>query len=230
LPLTWNTYRVTIASRERIVGGIPIVPEGADRADIYEKWARGQGVEQDPDFEEPLHAALAVDPDMPVALAEEDVQGLETGFRHDAGGIYIEARQLKALLREAAQRLGLIKTKRGARQVIQHDLHVRALDGSQKLRLHDATTMEVLTAPTGKDRRPISVVTRQGPRTSIKRFDYVADAIILAELRVLAGGVGDGILGEQELRAMLELGQELGLGADRSQGEGTFDVVEFDAH
>jgi hypothetical protein len=39
---TWNRYRVVIRFEDRLVGGIPIVPEGAGRADAYESWARGQ--------------------------------------------------------------------------------------------------------------------------------------------------------------------------------------------
>jgi hypothetical protein len=127
---------------------------------------------------------------MPVAVAE--VEGLETGFRQDGQGIYIEARQVKAMLREAAQRLGIIKQVRGARQVVQHDLYVRALDGSQKLRLN-YNGLSVIE-PHGKDQRPISVVTRQGPRTAIKRFEYVTERSVTFDIRLLADGVGDGLL------------------------------------
>jgi hypothetical protein len=211
---SWAKYRTTITIEDRLVGGIPVVPAGADRADAYEQWARGQGVE--PPASEELAGMLAEEDDMPVAVA--DVEGLETGFRSDEEGLYIEARQVKAMLREAAQRLGLIKRTRGLRQVVQHDLHVRATDGSQKLHLGRAE-------PDGRDQRPISVVTRQGPRTAIKRYAYVTQPTLVFDVLVLAGGVGDGLVGPDELRAMLELGGMLGLGADRSQGEGCFRLI-----
>jgi hypothetical protein len=93
----------------------------------------------------------------------------------------METRQVKAMLRESAQRLGITKKVRGSRQVVQHDLHVRALDGSQKLRLG-------VTEPDGKDQRPISVVTRQGPRTAIKRFEYVTERSVTFDIRLLPMG------------------------------------------
>jgi hypothetical protein len=221
MTVKWSSYEVEIQINDRLVGGIPIVPEGAERADAYEAWARGQGVEEAPGFEQTLSEALAEEPDMPVTT--EEVAGLETGFRSDEEGIYVEARQVKAMLKEAAQRLGIIKTVRGSRQVLQHDLIVRSADGGQKLHLG-------LAEPSGKDSRPISVVTRQGPRTAIRRFDYASQPTIRFVVRVLAGGVGDGLVNEEKLRDMLEFGGELGLGADRSQGEGTFTVLSLRAH
>jgi hypothetical protein len=221
MSVQWAEYNVEIRIRDRIIGGIPVIPEGEDRADAYEKWARGQGVEeQDPSYPEPLHEALADDPEMPVTT--EEVEGLETGFRKsDELGVYIEARQVKAMIRESAQRLGLIKDMRGMRQVIQHDLIVRAPDGSQKLPLG-------IAEPSGKDSRPISVVTRQGPRTAIKRFEYATQPTIRFVVRVLRGGVAKDLFGGEQLATVLEFGSELGLGADRSQGEGTFDVVSIE--
>lgn len=229
--ISFYEYDVIIRLRDRLVGGIPVVPEGADRADMYEKWGRGQAIEQDPEFEEPLHAALAEDPDMPVAVAQEDVQGLETGFKRDANGLYIEARQVKAMLREAAQRLGHIKRHKGMRQILQHDLYVRSpLDATQKLYLGRQVA-------DGKEVRPISVITRQGPRTALKRFEYVTQCEIAFRIRILSGGIGEDVFGksqkdrdnkrEEILLSMLELGSELGLGADRSQGEGTFEILAF---
>lgn len=215
---------MTIELEGRLVGGIPVVPEGADRADVYEKWARGQGVEEAPEFEKPLHEVLAADPDMPVDVAVEEIVGPSTGFRADEQGIYIEARQVKAMIREGAQRLGYIQSVRGTRQVIQHDVHVRAVGGrGQKLRfVRDGVA---LTEVDGMDSRPIAVVTRQGPRTTIKRFQYVEDCEISFDVLLLKGGVGDGIVQPEHLQRIFEFGGFLGLGADRSQGEGTFSVV-----
>jgi hypothetical protein len=231
MALQWYEYDCLIKLRDRLIGGIPIIPEGADRADAYEKWGRGQNVENDPEFEQPLAEALAEDPDMPVAVAVEDVQGLETGFKRDANGLYIEARQVKAMLRESAQRLGHIKRNKGFRQILQHDLYVRSpQDATQKLYLDRES-------PDGKETRPISVITRQGPRTALKRFEYVQEVEIAFRIRILAGGIGEEVFGktrkerdsqrEEILLSMLELSCELGLGADRSQGEGTFDVLAF---
>lgn len=216
MTIAWTTYEAEIQFRDRCIGGIPLVTPDQEAAGVYSAWQHGQKVVDDPAFAEPLAAVLAVDPDMPIA--EETGQGFR---RDDEQGLYLEARQVKAMLKEAAQRLGYIKNTRGTRQVLQHDLHVRAVDGSQKLYL-------ARTEPDGVDMRPISVITPQGPRTSLKRFEYVTAATLRFRVKVLAGGLGEGLIGDEQLHDMLELGGELGLGADRSQGEGTFDLVTIE--
>lgn len=225
---SWTKYQAKLKITDRVIGGIPVVSNGADRADAYEAWARGQGI-RPPEYDEnaapELAEKLAEDEDMPVS--EEEIEGLRTGFKKDGQGLYLEARQTKAMLREAATRLGLTKSKRGMRQVVQHDLHVRALDGSQKLRLVSEDG-SALSEPSGTERRAISVITRQGPRTAIKTFDYASGVTVEFEVRVLTNGVADGLLTDSDLREMLELAEWLGLGADRSQGEGTFTLLEFE--
>ena len=219
--MKFDIYDVSI-DVSRIIGGIPVVPEGADRADAYEGWARGAGI--DPENASDLAANLAEEGDMPVVDAADAIEGLMTGFRRDEFGLYIEARQVKAMLREAFQRLGLIKKVRGTRQVLQHDLHVRALrsKNSQKLYLLRGGPV---SEPDGTITRPISVVTRQGPRTALKRTEHLDGVTVQFSVYILKEGVGDGIIGEKELREALELGGWIGIGADRSQGEGTFELT-----
>lgn len=224
MPVKWNEFDVEAVFRDRVVGGIPIVTaaDAEAREKVYAGWMAGQKVDDAPEpGQQPLATALAEDPDMPVA--DPDVpERTGTAFRADEElGLYIEARQVKACLRESAQRLGIIKKVRGARQVLQHDLHVRGLDGTQRIPLGRS-------APDGIEERPISVVTPQGPRTSLKQFEFCRQPTIRFRVRLLAGGVGDGLIDADVLADMLELAGELGLGADRSQGEGTFDVVSID--
>lgn len=214
--IQFREYIAVITFNDRCVGGIPAVDPAA-RIDAYRGWLKGQGIEGDDNAE--LTAKLAGDPDMPTASPDD---ATFIGFRSDENGLYIEARQIKAMLKETAQRLGIVKQVRGSRQVLQHDLHVRGSNGSQKIHLGRGQA-------DGTETRPISVVTPQGPRTSIKAFEYVTGASISFRLLVLAGGVGDGLIGEDDLRKMLELGQYVGIGADRSQGEGTFTLDSFTA-
>ena len=215
--IEWDEYEATIRFEDRLIGGIPVMPAGSD-PQAYEGWLRGQKVENDPSFEKGLAEVLAADSEMPVAVAED--APTEQGFRRGKDGLYVEARQVKAAIKEGSQRLGLLKSVRGMRQVIQHDIHVRALDGTQRLYLARAE-------PDGKDARPISVLTPQGPRQSIKRFEYVNQPEIRFVVRVLKGGIGEGMMTEDLLRDVLELCGSLGLGADRSQGEGTFVLEEL---
>lgn len=215
--IDWNYFDANLRFRERLIGGIPIIPSGADPIAVYQGWLKGQGLDtaDAADLADSLNADETKPPSAP-----DDPQ-LANGFRRtEDGELFIEARQVKALLRESAQRLGIIKQVRGSRQVLQHDIHVRALDGTQRLLLGR-------TEPDGFEGRPISVITPQGPRTSIKRFEYVERAEIAFRVKILAGGVGNGLVDLEKLSDMLELGQDLGLGSDRSQGDGTFDVVSL---
>jgi hypothetical protein len=98
---------------------------------------------------------------------------------------------------------------------------------SQKLHLMrtDANGQwNYITSPDGIDERPISVMTRQGPRTAIKRSEYVLRPFVTFDVCILHDGIGKGIIGPRELAGILDLAQWLGLGADRSQGSGTFSV------
>jgi len=73
------------------------------------------------------------------------------------------------------------------------------------------------------------VVTPQGPRTAIKRVDYVQHVSFSFEVWVLTTAAQEKRhVGEEELKRMLALGQENGLGADRSQGQGKFEVTAFE--
>lgn len=67
-------------------------------------------------------------------------------------------------------------------------------------------------------------MTMQGPRSSLKLFDYIDQPTITFRLRVL----NDGVFKEEMLKSILEYCQENGLGADRSQGFGQFDIVSFE--
>ncbi len=223
----WDRYAVKIAFNERLIGGLPVITSDADPVKAYESWTKGQGVE--PDDASDLAQALAAEGDMPKQdVAVEEIEGMLTGFRRDEDGLYIEARQIKAMIKESAQRLGVIVERRGSRQVLQHDLHVRTLGSRTNQKLHLG-----VAEPSGVDTRPISVVTRQGPRTALKRFEYVNQPTIEFEVRVLAGGVGvtktskEPLIGEEQLAEILDNGQDLGIGSDRSQGEGTFTLLEF---
>ena len=217
--LSWRTFYVKIEFEDRLVGGVPATLSSDDREareKAYQEWVAQQTGEDAP---ESLVNELAEDPDMPVVEI-----GPLNAFKRDEDGIYVEARQVKAMLKEAAQRLGIVVRQRGARQVLQHDLHVRDDLDQRTQKLHPYPSKKDAD---GIDERPISVMTRQGPRTAIKRFEYLEQVQIAFHVKVLKGGVGDNKVTAANLAQMLELGGWLGLGADRSQGAGLFNVVEF---
>jgi hypothetical protein len=66
--------------------------------------------------------------------------------------------------------------------------------------------------------KPISVMTMQGPRTSIKRAEFVENVPLHFTIRVLK----DNLVTVEHIRTLLEYMSVGGIGSDRSQGSGTF--------
>jgi hypothetical protein len=100
-------------------------------------------------------------------------------------------------------------------------MEVKAPDGGDRLYFG-------MMAPHGYEEKPIHVMTAQGPRAALKRFDFVNKPKLSFEVWVLKTAAQETRhIGEDDLVAILTHTQENGCGASRSQGEGKFDVVEF---
>jgi len=191
----WRKYEVELQMRERIVGGIPKDPE------IIEGWLKARGLQD---------VAEATKEEM----ADQITEGAWQGFKSNQHGLYIEARQVKAMLKEAAN---IVR-------------HVIKFKGYMKARLAERVFIRPtrislgVDEPTGTIERPIHVNTRMGPRDALKRCDYVEEAFIAFDMWVL----DDGVLTDAHFEALFEYAGENGLGADRSQGEGQFDCVRLE--
>jgi len=211
-------YEVEEQFRDKVYGGIPKSEE------MIVPWLVGRGVPK------PVAEELAVSISLGIKSKgerQEEVEELEpevskawTGFLSDDEGLYVEARQVKASLKEAANILYRTPAYKrqllGYRQVINHGVFVHP----DKIRL--MKDGEVVKRPDGWDESPIHVMGPRGERTALKRQDYVRNATIIYQIWVTGG-----LLSEHLLKTMLTLNQEQGRGASRSQGAGTFDVKRF---
>lgn len=205
----YDIYQVSIRMRERICGGVPKNP------DLLRGWIAAKTEHNDSTTDEQEKAARE-------GLLEPTEEKSWNGFLSDpTHGLYVESRQVKALFKECATLLRITKEKIGSKQILQHGFEIKGPDHSQRVYLGTKT-------PTAYFEGPIHVQTAQGPRTAIKRVDYVERPTLNFEIWVLQTEPNEKRhLGEKEVRLMLTLGQENGLGADRSQGHGKFDVIEF---
>ncbi len=204
----YDVYTVTITLRDRLCGGTPKNP------DLLRGWIAATTGHDD-------ETTTQQEKDAREALLEPTEERSWNGFRGDTKGLYVEARQVKALFKECATMLRLTTDKRGSKQIFQHGFEVKATDGGDRLHLGTET-------PTAFSEGPIHVQTAQGPRTAIKRVDYVEKASITFEVWVLSTHAGETRhIGEVDVVNMLRFGQENGIGADRSQGNGKFDVTAF---
>jgi hypothetical protein len=120
-----------------------------------------------------------------------------------------ESRSAKA----AKSRFTGIKAKLAERLFVEEDkVYLMRSDGSH------------ITKPDGNEEKPIHIMTTQGPRTALKRFDYVNTPVIKFTLRHM----NDGIVDLELIQVLLEHSAWNGLGADRSQGNGLFTVRSID--
>lgn len=115
---------------------------------------------------------------------------------------------------KAKSRFTGLKSKVAERLFVEEDkIHVKNSEG------------KFIVAPSGNEEKPIHIMTAQGPRTAIKRFDYInAPAVIQFTVRHL----NDKIVDLELLKVFFDYASWNGLGADRSQGNGLFSVRSID--
>ena len=218
----YDRYQIVLHIRERLCGGIPKNP------DLLESFVKAKTGYDDAKTKEQVGELKdAIAPTDPDAAVNEVVDASWNGFASDEKGLYIHARNVKAMFKECASLLRITVDKRGSKQILQHGFEVKGAD-------HPARVYLGRTNPDGQEEGPIHVQTAQGPRTAIKRVDYVEDVMLSFEVWTLKKQNNSDAekkrhIGEDDLKKMLALGQENGLGADRSQGSGKFDVIEFSA-
>jgi hypothetical protein len=212
-------FSVTLQFRNRLFGGIPAVnmadKEGSRT--IMEVWLRQRLGDKLTDEE----LQKEVDKTYDEVFADTEEQTTQT-FKSDEG-LYIEGRQIKALCKEAASRLGFSKAVKGQRPSLRQDLHEALhIDEDVIFVLRDG---QRILEPDGYETACIHVMTAQGPRTAIKRSAYIEPGATVSFTARILNCV---VLKEAHLVDILAFGQDLGLGAQRSQGWGKFEVIGFE--
>ena len=206
----YDKWLVEIVFREKLCGGVP------KNENTIKSWVESKTGHTDKQAEE--LAAEAVE-----AMKEQLTDASWNGFKQDAEhGLYIEPRQVKAMLRECFTMQRVFVKKKGSKQIHQHGLEIKGLEHPSRIYLGRAEA-------DGDDEGPIHVMTAQGPRSALKRVDYVEGATLTFELwRFKTVATEKRHISHDALVAALTLAQENGLGADRSQGRGKFDVTKFE--
>ena len=204
----YDVYRVTIRLRNQLRGGSPKNP------DLLKGWIAATTEHND-------EKTTAQEKEAREVLLEPTEEKSWNGFPGDENGLFLWARQMKALFKECASMRRIFIEKIGSKQILQHGFEIKGADKDDRLYFGKK-------APDGCYEGPIHVQTAQGPRTAIKRVDYVEKVSVSFAIWVLKTDPKEKRhVGEKEVRAMLVFGQENGIGADRSQGCGKFDVIEF---
>lgn len=215
-------FTVRIRFRDRLIGGIPAVDTSDEEGskNLLRVWLTKNLA----DTRTEVEIEAEVEKTFAEAYSEAEEETTQT-FKADETGLYIEGRQVKAMLKEAGGRLGFNKAVKGTRPSLRQDLHEAMHVDEDRIYLGIGMAGEGNhVVPQGYETRAIHVMGPQGPRNAIKRSAYVERAECQFTVRILDNVVLD----EAHLIDILAFGQDLGLGADRSQGHGKFEVIGFD--
>jgi hypothetical protein len=209
---TFRVYDVKIAFRGRVLGGIP------SNQDLLRDHLLRQCKKH---FGDDAEAAEAEAKEIMENLDEAVEQQINVFRRDSEGTLCLGAYQIKGMIREAGSMLGMTRTRPNRasfRQTVQHGFFpipplIRFRRGNEWVAKADGTQEDCGT-----------VVDRSGARSIITVNEYVENAGCEFRLRV----VDNGAITDQEMRELLGISRDIGLGAKRPQGCGTFDIVSFE--
>lgn len=214
-------YAAQLSFRDKLLGGVPKDPK------LIEGWLRAKaGIEDGQELRRALLRTLSelgmpasgeLNPDDLVQASDALVaQRMTTGFKRADRGLYIEARQIKALLKECtnilfgAERWG--PTRKGPKSFLAERVFVQPDRIWLGAEVSDGLELVVghLSGPSG-------------PVSTLGYHEYVVQSTIDFAVWV----VRDLISAEQWADVWV-LAQEVGLGALRSQGHGRFLLTRWE--
>jgi hypothetical protein len=210
----YDIYKVKIACRERLYGS---TPKSAELIRIWLETRTKKNKSITPaDVDQMVSDAESV-----LVSNKEDEDKSWTGFQGDEHGLFVSTNNVKAMLKQGASILGFTIKKRGSKQILAEGMEVKGLKRPSRLYFDK-------TEPDGCEERPIHITGPQGKRNALKRSEYMENPVLEFEVWVLKTASSEiRHIGEKELRTILAFSQENGVGGDRSQGAGKFDVTEF---
>ena len=160
---------------------------------------------------------LAEDLKKEVDLLEEQ-ENITTGFKHLDGMPYLSDYQVKAMIKQAATRLKLTTKKRGTKQDITDGFFL-----TRKIfPTLDNTKMKDGKLPV--DDIPGHVMTPQGKRSILKASEYIERGRVEIDIKLIITSV----MSKKDLLNCFLIGQEIGLGSNRSFENGKFNLVSFE--
>lgn len=209
----WDFYKVTLRFQNRLCGGIPKHPG------VIKSWLearapseaalerREQAGEEITPIEE---LAEEVAGQVYAPTPEEQMSKVWAGFKHDEGmGLYVDGSHFKSHLKDCAT-------------VLSRMLDIKAFKAKLANRLFVVEDQVPLgkAEPDGFWEHPVHVILPgQGPRSALKRTDYVHRPTLTLHLKVLS----DGMVTRKTLEQLLEYGETHGFGAERGLGNGRYE-------
>ena len=213
----WKQYGVDLQVTNEFMAGIPKNPEliktwleSRKPSDVRlaKKEAAGEAVTPLPELAEKV--AEEVDnegqEEEKIWLGFKQESAEETGNAEGCRRYYIDGSNIKAHLKDCANVLKELLDLRAFRSKLADRVYVK----EERIWLGDALS--------GTHEHPVHVMTRQGPRTALKRNDFINRPRLEFTLKVLA----DDVISEDLLRDLFEYGAVHGIGAERGLGYGRY--------
>lgn len=218
----WTYYEVVLEFLNKVYGGLPKDPK------LIAGFLKGRGVSESDAKDLGGKILKEMNPEAMEKLDIEKVEAMWTGFKQDEVGPYIETRQIKAMLKEACGESEMWREVRGLKSRLGGALFPKGDGGPDLTRIYFVTYDKEGEPSTvkevgGYDESVGHVKTMQGPRSILKRKDYIYQPRILFTLKV-----GGRTIKEKHLRDLFEFSSEGGLGADRSTEAGKFKVIKLE--
>jgi len=205
----FDTYKVEMTLRD-IAGGTPADPQ------LIRAWVEAKCKDKTAEEREKIvSTTLEALPE----VAEQEAKSQWCRFKRDEKGVYIEGRQLKAGLKEAAN---IVKKIVGDKDADKPGITALKSKVAECVFVSDEKVYllrngsDYITDDVPSEERPVHVMTRMGPRTALKRSDVLRDITIKFQVRLAQTGA----VSEEALFSALAYLEHLGIGADRSQGRG----------
>lgn len=207
----WKKYEVELQMTGRFAASLP------KTKDEIKKMLENRMPAKPPEDFTPIDELVNVVAEKVGVAAEVTEEAeLEYGwatFPRNEAELYYEGRCIRGHIKDCANQL---------RDLIE----VKALKSKVANKVYVTTDVIRLgtTEPVGTEQRFVQVMTRLGPRSTIKYVDYLEKPTLKFVLNVL----DDGVITREILNSIFEYGSVHGLGQERSQGWGryTFQISE----
>ena len=212
----WLQYRVVLDVEGPFAASLPKDPD-AIRSMLEHRMPTRNPEDAIPidELTEQVAAAVATD-DQP----DEDILPGASTFPSDDKGLYYEGRCVRGHLKDCALQIaGFFDGPKERAGVIKN---FRAKFVNRVYCITDKIYVGA-TEVAGTQERFIQVMTRQGPRSSIKYIDWVESPTLEFTIKLL----NDDVITEEHLKAVFEYGGTHGMGGERSQGWGRYTVRDM---
>jgi hypothetical protein len=159
-----------------------------------------------------------------VGATEEEERGWATFKKDEKGRLYYEARCIRGHLKDCSDQVKDILGIKALHSKIAN----KVFPQPERIYLRKIVDGKVDPAPLsevdGTETRFVHAMTMKGPRSSLKMIDYVENAVLQFELKVL----NDGVITWDVLDTIFQYGATHGAGQERGQDFGRYELTKLE--